>query len=224
MNGYSVIVIGDGASTAGSGVIETWVPLFGNLDENGLALIADPGTFTLATPSIPVSGFSLENNDNVTVLLVYGYSAPEEDFDIDVGDDGVLDALQWVETADCIGLVETDPAVEGELLYCTATIGPNGPQVPRQIYFDCEADTWMIGVYDPIGETDTPGALNPGCTAGEEPCPGDYDGNGVIEGPDLTVLLGAWNTINAELDLTGDGLINGPDLTVLLGGWGACGG
>ena len=59
---------------------------------------------------------------------------------------------------------------------------------------------------------------------GAAPCPADYDGNGVIEGPDLTQLLGAWNTTNEELDLTGDGLINGPDLTVLLGGWGACGG
>ena len=224
MNGYSVIVIGDGASADGSGVIETWVPLFGNLDVNGLALIANPETFTLATPSIPVPGFSLENNDNVTVLLVYGYSAPEEDFDIDVGDDGVLDALQWVETADCIGLIETDPAVEGELLYCTGTIGPDATFMPKQIYFDCEAGTWMIGVFDPIGETDTPGALNPGCSGGEEPCPGDYDGNGVIEGPDLTQLLGAWNTNNSELDLTGDGFISGPDLTVLLGGWGGCSG
>ena len=52
------------------------------------------------------------------------------------------------------------------------------------------------------------------------PCPGDYNGDGQIAGDDLTQLLGAWNTENAELDLTGDGFIAGDDLTVLLGGWG----
>ena len=53
-------------------------------------------------------------------------------------------------------------------------------------------------------------------------CVGDYDGNGLVDGVDLAFLLGAWNTINEDVDLSGDGLVDGVDLAILLGGWGFC--
>lgn len=53
-------------------------------------------------------------------------------------------------------------------------------------------------------------------------CPADLSGDGVVNGSDLTVLLGAWGTGNADADLNGDGSVNGSDLTALLGAWGAC--
>jgi hypothetical protein len=55
-------------------------------------------------------------------------------------------------------------------------------------------------------------------------CIGDFDCTGIIDGADLTLLLGAWGTINSEYDLTGDGVVDGADLTLLLGFWGLCSG
>ncbi|MCH2144361.1 MAG: alpha-amylase family glycosyl hydrolase [Phycisphaerales bacterium] len=59
-------------------------------------------------------------------------------------------------------------------------------------------------------------------TQGEEipqGIPGDYDGNGAVDGADLTVLLGAWNAIDPTIDLDGDNRITGSDLAILLGNW-----
>lgn len=51
-------------------------------------------------------------------------------------------------------------------------------------------------------------------------CPADLDGNGVVDGADLGILLGAWD--NAQGDLNGDRTTDGADLGVLLGAWGEC--
>ena len=53
-------------------------------------------------------------------------------------------------------------------------------------------------------------------------CPGDLDGDGIIGGSDLSVLLGAWGTAEPLADLDGNGIVSGSDLSVLLGNWGAC--
>lgn len=56
------------------------------------------------------------------------------------------------------------------------------------------------------------------CSA--QPCPADLDGDGVVGGADLGLLLGSWGTPNNDLD--GDGVVGGADLGLLLGSWGAC--
>ena len=43
-----------------------------------------------------------------------------------------------------------------------------------------------------------------------------------ITGQDLSLLLAAWGTPNAQVDLTGDGQVDGNDMAVLLAGWGSC--
>ncbi|MCA9285567.1 MAG: hypothetical protein KDA22_10145, partial [Phycisphaerales bacterium] len=53
--------------------------------------------------------------------------------------------------------------------------------------------------------------------------PGDLDGNGVVNGADLGLLLGLWGPcLDAccPADLTGDGAVDGGDLGILLGNWG----
>ena len=52
-------------------------------------------------------------------------------------------------------------------------------------------------------------------------CTGDFNGDGIVDGADLTALLGTWGEDGAA-DLNGDGLIDGADLTILLGAWGPC--
>lgn len=51
-------------------------------------------------------------------------------------------------------------------------------------------------------------------------CGGDFDGDHIIGGGDMGVLLAGWGESNPALDLDGDGVIGGGDLGVLLGAWG----
>jgi len=59
---------------------------------------------------------------------------------------------------------------------------------------------------------------------GDEPEPdivGDFNDDGLVDGADLAILLGAWGSRDPKLDLDGDGIIGGADLTILLGNWGS---
>lgn len=53
-------------------------------------------------------------------------------------------------------------------------------------------------------------------------CLGDFDGNGLINGSDLAVLLGNWGGDLKKFDLNGDDEIDGNDVAILLGNWGDC--
>jgi hypothetical protein len=57
-------------------------------------------------------------------------------------------------------------------------------------------------------------------TCGGGNCPGDLNGDSAVDGSDLTILLGAWNSSGG--DLNGNGTTDGADLTILLGYWGDC--
>lgn len=49
--------------------------------------------------------------------------------------------------------------------------------------------------------------------------PGDLDGNGVVDGADLAILLTDWGRSGVPADLNGDGVVDGGDLAVLLSNW-----
>jgi hypothetical protein len=53
-------------------------------------------------------------------------------------------------------------------------------------------------------------------------CVGDANADGVVDGADLGMLLGAWGGAAPGLDLNFDGVVDGADLGLLLGAWGAC--
>jgi hypothetical protein len=57
--------------------------------------------------------------------------------------------------------------------------------------------------------------------AGPPPLPGDLDGNGVVNGADLGLLLAGWGTCGTPCpgDLDGNGVVNGADLGLLLANW-----
>ncbi|MBL9147552.1 MAG: hypothetical protein JNM94_02555 [Phycisphaerae bacterium] len=56
---------------------------------------------------------------------------------------------------------------------------------------------------------------------GPGPCLADLNGDGIVDGADLAIVLGSWGD-DAVGDLTGDGVVDGADLGVLLGAWGPC--
>lgn len=54
------------------------------------------------------------------------------------------------------------------------------------------------------------------CTKAE---PADLNSDGVVDGADLGMLLGAWGTTSAQADINRDGTVDGADLGMLLGAW-----
>ena len=55
-------------------------------------------------------------------------------------------------------------------------------------------------------------------------CPGDLNDDGVVNGADISIMLGFWglNGKPVDADINGDGLVDGADLAMLLSSWGKC--
>lgn len=59
-----------------------------------------------------------------------------------------------------------------------------------------------------------------GCPLGSAPIPEDLNGDGIVGGADLGLLLGSWGPCRGcPPDLDGDGDVDGADLGLLLGAW-----
>ena len=57
----------------------------------------------------------------------------------------------------------------------------------------------------------------------DDPCTGDLDGNGAVDGGDLATLLSAWGPCTGcAADIDGNGAVDGGDLATLLSAWGPC--
>jgi hypothetical protein len=52
-------------------------------------------------------------------------------------------------------------------------------------------------------------------------CPADLDGNGLVDGGDLGLLLSGWGAPGAA-DIDGSGAVDGSDLGIMLSAWGPC--
>lgn len=49
--------------------------------------------------------------------------------------------------------------------------------------------------------------------------PADFDGDGVVNGADLGLMIAEWGTTESFADLNGDGIVDGGDLGILLSSW-----
>ncbi len=157
LDGLTYLVIGDG--TGGSGVIESATDLSGTALDAAGYFVAAEATFTLGVADL-VTSLNFENSDNVTHLLVEGFTGASGD-DLDTNDDGVLDLMPWLLTVDCIALVETPGS--GDLTYCANAIGPDGTFVPGHVYtcpLSPNPGGFDLGQFDPAAGDDTPGADN----------------------------------------------------------------
>ncbi len=147
---HTYLVIGDG--NGGSGTIEAVIDLSAEqLDSAGLFTVAEAG-FSLVTANLTTT-LNLENNDNVTHLLVTNFSGADGD-DLDIDNDGVLDVSPWSSVIDSVSLKKND---SGDKLYSSTVVGPSGTFVPSHVY-RC-AEGWRIGNFD-LGVNDSPGQLN----------------------------------------------------------------
>lgn len=53
-------------------------------------------------------------------------------------------------------------------------------------------------------------------------CPADLNGDGIVDGGDLGLLIGDWGAAGGPADLNGDGIVDGADLGLMIGAWGPC--
>jgi hypothetical protein len=229
LNGLTYIVIGDGPAALGSGVVEFAQSLNGfRIPESGFFLAAR-STLTLggAVPDLVLPNTpEFENSDNVTHMLVFGFTGAIGD-DLDTNDDGELDVQPWDTVLQTVAFIEsaTVPPTNTEYAYGDVRVGPDsGNFVPSQLAYCPTTDEWTIGTFIPDAATiDSPGAANYGCdySGGGPKCPADIDGDGAVGATDLGALLGAWGGTGAA-DIDGDGTVGATDLGALLGAWGAC--
>lgn len=155
LSGYCYLVIGDDVDQ-GDGFLEAVIDL------SGLSIGADGLLSVGEDASIPCGGIdavipealNFENSDNVTHLLVEGFSGTI-DTDLDTDDDGVLDLEPWTAVVDCLALIETP--LSGDLVYCGEELGPDGAY-PVTHAVRCTTG-WGIGEFA-ICALDTPGAPN----------------------------------------------------------------
>ncbi|MDY7025315.1 MAG: ExeM/NucH family extracellular endonuclease [Pseudomonadota bacterium] len=152
LSNYTYLVIGDGSG--GSGVIEAIINLQAqSIPADGYFLAAE-STLTLGSADF-VTTLNFENSDNVTHLLVEGFTGSDQQ-DLDTDDDGVLDITPWTTIIDSISLVETIGS--GDQIYSSNQVGPDGSFVPAHSFY-CDSG-WQIGAFDPISGNDTPGQVN----------------------------------------------------------------
>lgn len=166
---------------------------------------------------------------------------------VDTNGDGIPDECQGDCNGN--GIPDTEEIASGDEQDCNQNSIPdscdiaegnstdeNGDGIPDECIADCNEN----GVPDAIDiasgksqdcnfngipdECDIAQGLTPDQNGNGVPdiceCLGDIDQNGIVNGFDLSALLGGWGT--EFPDITGDGTVDGLDLTILLGNWGLC--
>jgi len=157
LDGLTYVVIGDG--TTGSGTIECVVPLDGlSIGAVGFFLYVESSYTTTCgdTPDYMDAGTPLnfENSDNVTHMLVSGFTGANAD-DLDIDDDWTLDVTPWSAIVDWVSLVES--VGTGDAYYSPNLVGPDGIYVPG-LSLVCDG-TWVFGDFG-LCVNDSPGMDN----------------------------------------------------------------
>ena len=186
LDAYTLIVLGDATVTVGgvstnlkSGAVECVVPLTGGvIPPSGHFLItvkntasgaaARDGTvfdnYPASTGLVGVAGdlqtaaLNLENDDNVTFMLVEGFTGAVNN-DLDTNDDGVLDTTPWTSVLDSVSLVTS--------IRATQPVGSTSvrrvPGISARYLFSlrsmalCEPEDWEFPSESPVFGT-TPGS------------------------------------------------------------------
>jgi len=74
---------------------------------------------------------------------------------------------------------------------------------------------------EPGGVGDVPSFLSLWNPSAARELVGDLNGDGIVDGADLGILLNAWGQDGGPADLNRDGVVDGADLGILLAAWGA---
>lgn len=164
LDGLSYITIGDG--TGASGVVEEVTDLTGSvIPASGYFLCVHTSATDITATADLVTSLQFENSDNVTHLLVSGFTGVAGD-DLDLDDDGNLDVTPWTAVLDQVAVAETleNPPTTSEFFYGNVIAGPDGTFVPGHVFRGGDSTgpltAWCVGIFDNLAGLDTPGAPN----------------------------------------------------------------
>jgi len=103
---------------------------------------------------------------------------------------------------------------EGVVIGCNDEDPECSGNTSRASFAAAEGVTYLVrvGSWSPQGNGE--GELLVSCPGPQ----GDLTGDGLVDGADLSLLLGGWG-LSGATDLDGDGVTGGADLAILLGGW-----
>ncbi len=130
--------------------------------------------------------------------------------------------FQWQASQDAVNYtitIDDDPAFGSPVLNLVRTVttlqtAPNTLTVGRTYY-------WRVLATNPLGQIAGAPAVASFATIAPPPvtCPGDSNGDNLVNGADLSLLLGQFGgpaPPNFGADYNNDGLVNGADLSILL--------
>lgn len=198
-----------GGISAGGKMISGWT-----IDAQSGALTPIPGSPWTSPGQSPKQ--VVVSGDNSYAYVGHGTDATIRGFAID--EDGSLVNIGVMFDVGFQGSLG-EIAVSGELLFATDRDTLFDGQ--RGVYsFTIEEDGWLTQ-NGPLVDTQ---GVSPNSIAiwrpmsGEPGNPADLNGDGVVDGADLGLLLAAWET-SGPGDLDGDGIVDGADLGLLLAAW-----
>lgn len=222
LGNLTYIVIGDGAG--GSGTIEAVVPLNATqIPADGIFVAVeasfDIGMFPVSTDL--VTSMNFENGDNVTHMLVSGFTGANGD-DVDTDDDCVIDpGPPWTAVIDSIAIIlEDNTLVNTECHYGPPQVGPDGAFVPGHVLRcdDAPVTPWQVGEFDIAIGIDTPGGPNDCTQFVCGTCPGDINGDDDVAFDDaagfVDAILGI--TPNPCADVNQDSNQDGADVNMFV--------
>ena len=164
---------------------------------------------------------------------------PDRDFEIQIGITNTGDPIgdiTWravvydsdMQVSSNIGVNGNEPGeyAQGELIARLGETGQVFLKLRAEAFEGIEPSDLVLFTLDAEGQQAYPLASVPLRTVlveTEVPCLGDLDGDGIVGGSDLAVVLGAWGKCaDCPADLNDDGFVDGADLATLLGAWGFC--
>lgn len=182
----AVLMVGDSGSNRG--VIEDEISFLSSMPPSGYFYNGDQNF--------------IENGDNLTFLLVSGFTEAAGD-DLDLDDDGVFEFTPWVTVIDSVSLVAA-PSVDDGPIYSPNVVGPDGQFLPGHVRV-CSG-VWEIGEFDASLSDDSLGARNPcGTNAVVGYCdPANVNSTGLSAQLTYSYAPAPWNT-HYSLDV-----LNGP--------------
>lgn len=151
-----------------SGIVETALDLTGaTIGGNPYFVIAeDSFNLGLANWSAGTDGLNLENEDNITILVVQNFTGSLGD-DLDSDNDGMLDLVPWSQLVDSIAILTSalDPItgqpIQGNKIYSDQTVGSELLPAPGQVERCPDSSGFFTaGSFDPLLGFDTPGQIN----------------------------------------------------------------
>ena len=236
---HNMGLLGDGIRQGDAGELEMRTPVLWNLRTRDpmlhdgsaaggtfadriAAAVAAHGPFGEGAGS--AAAFAALSPGEKAQVVAFLDSLGRLEFDLD--GDGAVDLMDLGPMRDCFGggpYSPDDPCAVADLdqdgavglldlgRFVEAYQGENG---------DCDGDglTDIEEIVRGLAPDEDGDGVPDDCGA----CPADLDGNGLVGGGDLAILLTNWGAKGSPADIDGDGVVNGADLASLLTNWGAC--